>query len=79
MSRYPGVRSRVDVESPPLERIAYSPGELAAALGVTRGHVQNMIARGELPSFKLGRLRLIPADVVHRLMGEAEASTDPAA
>jgi excisionase family DNA binding protein len=63
-------------QAPEVERIAYSPAEVAVALGVTRAHVQNLIARGELPSFKLGARRLIPADVVHRLMDdEPTAST----
>jgi excisionase family DNA binding protein len=46
------------------DRLAYSPAELARLLGCTRQHVQNMIARGELPSVKFGRKRLIPAAVV---------------
>jgi excisionase family DNA binding protein len=63
-------RARIEVE-----RIAYSPAELAAAVGVTRQHIQNMINRGEIASVKLGRRRLIPADVVERLL----AGTDDAA
>ena len=49
----PGVRDAI-------ERLAYSPTEVAAALGVTRQHIQNLINRGEIPSTKLGRRRLIP-------------------
>ena len=52
----------------PANRIAYSPTELAEATGSTRQHIQNLIARGELPSIKLGRKRLIAADVVERLL-----------
>jgi excisionase family DNA binding protein len=51
-----------------VERLAYSPAELAAALGCTRQHVQNLIARGELPSVKFGRKRLIPRHVVEELL-----------
>jgi excisionase family DNA binding protein len=53
-----------------VERIAYSPAELAVALGCTVQHVHNLIARGELRSIKLGRKRLIPRSVVEELLGE---------
>lgn len=53
---------------PAVERLAYSPAELAAALGCTRVHVHNLIARGELRSIKLGRRRLIPRTVVDELL-----------
>jgi excisionase family DNA binding protein len=59
-----------------IERLGYSPAEFAAAFGCTRQHVQNLIARGELPSIKLGRLRRIPAPVVDALL---EAGGDDAA
>ena len=52
------------------ERLGYSPAEFAAAFGCTRQHVQNLIARGELPSIKLGRLRRIPAPVVDALLSD---------
>jgi excisionase family DNA binding protein len=53
----------------PTERAAYSAAEVAARYGVTKAHVQNLIARGELPSFKLGRRRLIPASALRELEG----------
>lgn len=58
-------------ESVIVERLAYSPSEFAAAVGCSRQHVQNMIARGELASIKLGRRRLIPASVVAELLEDA--------
>ncbi|MGH9287513.1 MAG: helix-turn-helix domain-containing protein [Acidimicrobiales bacterium] len=54
-----------------VERIAYSPAEFAAAVGCSRQHVQNLIARGELPSVKLGRKRLIPRTALEALFEEA--------
>jgi excisionase family DNA binding protein len=51
-----------------VERLAYSPAEFAEAVGCTRQHVQNLIARGELHSVKLGRKRLIPRHVVDQLL-----------
>lgn len=57
------------------ERLAYSPAEVAAKLGCTRTHIQNLIARGELPSVKLGRRRLIPRTVIDDLFNpERQAS-----
>jgi excisionase family DNA binding protein len=54
-----------------IERLAYSPAEFAAAVGCSRQHVQNLIARGELRSVKLGRKRLIPRAAVDALLEES--------
>ena len=64
----PAVRAEV-------ERLAYSPAEVAAALGVCRQHVHNLIARGEIPSVKLGRRRLVRRAVLDALLSE-EAGDD---
>jgi excisionase family DNA binding protein len=50
-------------------RIAYSPAEAAAALGITRQTVYALIARGELRRFKVGRCTRIPTADVHALVG----------
>lgn len=67
--------STVPIE--PIERLAYSPSELADSLGCTRQHIQNLIARGGIPSVKLGRRRLIPRAAVDALLkgGAGDAST----
>jgi excisionase family DNA binding protein len=57
-----------------IERLAYSPAEFAAAVGCSRQHVQNLIARGELRSVKLGRKRLIPRAAVDALLEDKAAS-----
>lgn len=44
--------------------IAYSIADLAHRLGVSQRHVQRLVSRGELPSVKLGRRRLIARDTV---------------
>jgi excisionase family DNA binding protein len=63
----------------PVERLAYSPGELAIALGVTRAHVHRLIRDGVIPSTLLGRRRLIHRDVVDRLLdADSEAGGDVA-
>lgn len=58
----------------PVERLAYSPAELAVALGVTRQTVHNLIARGDLRAVKVGRCTRIPASEAFRMAGEADNS-----
>lgn len=60
------------MSSSSVDRLAYSPTEVAEAFGCTRQHIHNMLARGELKSIKLGRKRLIPAEVVEQLLSGAE-------
>lgn len=50
------------------DRLAYTPEELARALGCTRQHIYNLIGRGELASVKLGGKRLIPRSVVEKVL-----------
>lgn len=52
-----------------IERLAYSPREAAAALGVTPNTIYNLIHRGELPAHKAGRRTLIAVADVRRLVG----------
>ncbi len=44
---------------PPLERIAYSVAEVAAAISLSDDEVYRLCASGELPSRKVGRRILI--------------------
>jgi excisionase family DNA binding protein len=57
-----------------VERLAYSPAEVAQALGCSRVHVHNLITRGELRSVKLGRRRLIPRQVVEQFLAGDEVA-----
>ena len=45
-----------------VERLAYTTFEAAAAVGVSRAHIYNEMARGNLPSVALGRTRRIMRD-----------------
>ncbi len=58
-------------------RLAYSSTEIAAAVGCTRQHVENLIRAGVIPSLKLGRRRLVRAQVLDDLLArlESEAAT----
>jgi excisionase family DNA binding protein len=53
-----------------VERLAYSPSEMAVALGVSRNTIHNWITAGQLRTVKLGRRRLIPASEWDRLVAE---------
>lgn len=52
-----------------VERLAYSPGEAAQAIGCTRQHIHNLINAGQLRRFKVGRLTRIPVGDVLGLVG----------
>ena len=43
-----------------LTKLLLSPDEASAALGVKRAKLFQMLAAGEIASFKVGRLRRIP-------------------
>ena len=46
------------------EKLLHSPEEAAQLLGVGRSQIFELIARGEVESFKIGRLRKIPRDAL---------------
>lgn len=45
-----------------VERVAYSPEEVAEALGVSRPTVYEILNREDFPSFKIGRRTLISVE-----------------
>ena len=42
-------------------RIAYKPSDAAKAIGVSLAHLYVLMARGDLPAFKIGKRTLIKA------------------
>ena len=46
------------------EKLLHSPEAAAALLDVGRSQIFELIARGEIESFKIGRLRKIPHDAL---------------
>ena len=46
------------------EKLLLSPDEAFRSLKISRAKGFDMIAKGELPSIKVGRLRRIPADAL---------------
>jgi excisionase family DNA binding protein len=61
-------------------RLAYSVEEAAAQLGIGRTFMFQLIATGEIESFKIGKLRKISHDAligyVNRLRAEQAAAVD---
>lgn len=52
------------------EQIALSPAQAAHVLGTTRQTVYALIKRGQVRSFKVGRLTRIPVSDVYGLVGQ---------
>lgn len=56
-------------------RLVLTVTEVAAALGISRAHAYELVARGELPSLRLGRRIVVPHRELDRLLnGDAESS-----
>jgi excisionase family DNA binding protein len=55
-------------------RLAYRPIEVAEALGISLRKVNDLIATGELESFKVDRCRRITPDAVAKLIHSGEAA-----
>jgi excisionase family DNA binding protein len=56
-------------------RLVLTVSEAAAALGISRAHAYELVARGELPSLRLGRRIVVPRRGLERLLdGDADGS-----
>lgn len=59
----------LETEAPAaVERLAYKPNEAAAALGIGRNRVFELMKSNELASVKYGRTRLIPRKAIERFL-----------
>ena len=56
-----------------VERLAYSPAEAAAELGISRAKLYQLLDDGTIPSLKLGRRRLIRREALVSLLANLEA------
>jgi excisionase family DNA binding protein len=50
-------------------RLVLTVTEVAAALGISRAHAYELIARGELASVRLGRRIVVPRQELERIVG----------
>lgn len=57
-----------------VSRVAYSPSELAEALGASRAWVYLRLDDGSIPSTKICGKRLIPASAVEALLTVGEVA-----
>ncbi|MCA1844004.1 MAG: helix-turn-helix domain-containing protein [Actinobacteria bacterium] len=56
-------------------RLVLTVTEAAVALGISRAHAYDLVARGELPSLRLGRRIVVPRRGLERLLdGDADGS-----
>jgi excisionase family DNA binding protein len=55
---------------PTVDRIAYRPAEAAAALGLSRSRVYELMAEGVIAYRQIGSVRLIPRAAVDALFEE---------
>ena len=51
-----------------MDKTFFSPAEVAELLGVTRETIYNGIKSGDIPSYKIGRLRRISGDQIHKAL-----------
>lgn len=58
-------------DTPVDEPFAYRPRQFARKGNISESKVWKMLASGELPSFKVGRARLIPASAIEKLIAGA--------
>jgi excisionase family DNA binding protein len=70
--------SHTPVESPPSgQRLGLSVDEAASLLGVSRDLVYDLIARGELPSVRLGRRIVVPRRALEATLDSLTLQTPP--
>ena len=50
----------------PLPAAAFSVQDVAARLGISKRHVARIIAAGDIPSFTIGRRRLVRSEALSR-------------
>jgi excisionase family DNA binding protein len=63
------LHGRSDDEASGGARLVWSVDETARRLGISRAHAYELIARGDLPSLRLGRRILVPVRAIEELLG----------
>jgi len=53
-----------------VEKMLYTPTEAAKALGISRSTIYVLIARGEVPSVRIGSCRRVPVDGLRRYVAK---------
>jgi excisionase family DNA binding protein len=60
------------------EKLLHSPEESAELLGVSRSQMFELLARGDVESFKIGRLRKVPREAITDYIERMRAGGDAA-
>lgn len=60
--------------APAPERLAFSPDEAAAALGLGRTTIYQLLTAGAIRSVKVGKRRLIPRNALDEFLDESGAA-----
>ena len=55
-----------------VDRLTFSPAEAAAAIGISRARLYQLLDDGTIPSLKLGRRRLIRREALTALLESLE-------
>jgi len=66
--------ARALAASPPLPRAAYSVTEAAAVLGIGRSLAYDLVARGRLRTFTIGRRRLVSHATIMELVADLDGA-----
>jgi excisionase family DNA binding protein len=56
------------------KRLFFRPVEAAAALGISKSKIYELIAHGEIPSVRIGGILRVPAAALERLIAQAMAN-----
>jgi excisionase family DNA binding protein len=65
------------VSTPTVDKIAYRPKEAAAAIGLSRARIYELMAEGRLAYTQVDGTRLIPRTELDKLVGD-EGDVSPA-
>lgn len=53
-----------------MDKLLLTPAETAAALGIGRSKVYELLQTGKLPSVRIGACRRVPAEAVHTFVAD---------
>ena len=59
-----------------VERLAYSPGELAKALGISKTYAYSLVRNGRIRSIRVGSRWLVPVREVEAFLAERTAGEE---
>ena len=70
------MKRTVQRQREPIERLAYSPGELAKALGISKTYAYSLLREGRIRSIRVGSRWLIPVREVEAFLASKGAEEE---